>query len=72
MSRHRHPSRTSAGKSMANAPVQAVPPEPVDVVDGIPDRTSRPVLWKYLLLGVIFAVWVAFLVFCQIAGAPPK
>jgi hypothetical protein len=45
-------------------------PEPVDVVEGIPDRTIRPKRWHYLLLGLIFAAWVAFLVACNLLGAP--
>jgi hypothetical protein len=44
------------------------PPEPVDAVDGIPDRSSNPAAWKYLLLAAIFLAWVAFLVYCQLAG----
>jgi hypothetical protein len=48
---------------------QHVPP-PVDVVDGIPDRQARPAKWKYVLLAVVFLAWVAFLVYCQIAGKP--
>jgi len=49
---------------------QPPPPEPVNVVDGIPDRSGRPGWWKILLLALIFAVWVAFLVWALIAGAP--
>ena len=37
------------------------PPEPRDVVDGVPDRTPRPAAWKYLLLALIFLLWVALL-----------
>ena len=44
--------------------------EPVDVVDGIPDRTTRPSLWKYVLLGAIFLAWLGFLIYCQIATGP--
>jgi len=47
--------------------------EPVDVVNGLPDCASRPAPWKYALLGVLFAGWLAFLVACLIvgrAGAP--
>jgi len=43
-------------------------PQPVDVVDGIPDRSLRPGRWKYVLIAVIFLAWVAFLVYCQLAG----
>jgi hypothetical protein len=50
----------------------AAPPiaDPVDVVDGIPDRSRNPRLWKYLVLAVLFLAWVAFLVFCLVWGAP--
>ncbi len=44
------------------------PPDPVDVVDGIPDRSPNPAVWKYVTLAVIFAVWVAFLIYCLFAG----
>ena len=37
-------------------------PPPVDVVDGIPDRTSRQAVWKYAVLALIFAAWVAVLI----------
>jgi hypothetical protein len=43
-------------------------PQPVNRVDGIPDRSTRPALWKYLLLVAIFLAWVAFLIYCQLAG----
>ena len=45
-------------------------PEPVDVVNGIPDRSRRRPLWAYILLALIFLGWLAFLVTCRIAGAP--
>ena len=43
-------------------------PAPRDVIDGIPDRTSRGRMWKLLVLAAIFAAWMAFLVFAQWAG----
>ena len=46
------------------------PPEPVDVVGGVADRTSNVRLWKYLIAALIFLGWVAFLAYCRIAGAP--
>jgi hypothetical protein len=52
---------------------QGRPPQvcdPVDVVDGIPDRSSRPRAWKVALLVLIFVGWVCFLVYCATAGAP--
>ena len=45
-------------------------PSPVDVMDGIPDRSANPAPLKHILVAVIFLAWVAFLVFCAIAGAP--
>ncbi len=46
------------------------PPTPVDVVDGIPDRSANPAAWKGILAAAIFLAWVAFLVFCAVAAAP--
>ena len=46
----------------------APPPQPVDVVDGIPDRSSSRRSWKYLLLAAIFVFWMAFLIYCVYAG----
>ena len=64
MTRHKAKPDKPAGK-------QAPPPlEPIDVVDGVPDRapSSRP--WQYAVLALIFAAWVAFLLYCQMAGRP--
>jgi hypothetical protein len=41
---------------------------PVNVQDGIPDRSARPVAWKYVVLAAIFLGWVAFLIYCALAG----
>lgn len=46
------------------------PALPVDVVDGIPDRSSKRGRWIYLLVAIIFCVWVAVLIYIQIAGRP--
>ena len=35
---------------------------------GIPDRSEEIAIWKYLLLGAVFAVWLAFLIYCWLAG----
>lgn len=43
-------------------------PEPVDVIDGIPDRASRRPRWIFVLLGGIFIAWVLFLIYVRIAG----
>ena len=57
-------------KKPAASPPAPSPPDPADVVDGIPERTAAPRLWKYLVLALIFAGWVAFLVVCQMTGNP--
>lgn len=44
------------------------PPQAKDVVDGIPDRSSRRSAWKYLLLAALFLAWIAFLVYVLQAG----
>lgn len=56
----------------ARKPDQAQPAEPVDVVDGIPDRQADPPRWKLLALAGVFLAWIAFLLYCQLGGAPPK
>ena len=43
-------------------------PDPVDVVDGIPDRSTRSGKWVLVLLGAVFLAWVAFLVYNAVAG----
>ncbi len=43
-------------------------PAPVDVVDGIPDRARSPARWKYVALALIFLAWIAFLIYCLLAG----
>jgi len=48
------------------------PTEPIDVVDGIADRQASPARWKYVLIALIFVAWVAFLLYCQQAGAPGR
>lgn len=58
--------RRSAGGS--SPPAGA--PEPVDVVDGIPDRSARGRAWKLAVLAGVFVAWVAFLIYCALAGAP--
>ncbi|KPK86572.1 MAG: hypothetical protein AMJ81_00970 [Phycisphaerae bacterium SM23_33] len=46
------------------------PPEPVDVVGGVPDHSANPALWKYLVLAGIFVLWVCLLMLCLFAGGP--
>lgn len=43
-------------------------PPPVDVVDGIPDRSASRPRWKLLLLAAIFVVWLAFLIWVAFSG----
>jgi hypothetical protein len=55
-------------KTSANAGRSAA--KPAGAADEIPGRAAKRPLWAYVLLAVIFAGWVAFLVFCRITGAP--
>lgn len=52
---------------------RTVPTEPVNMVDGIPDRSPSPRRWKYALLAGIFLAWLAFLIYCLVTGGvrPP-
>jgi len=45
-------------------------PDPVDISDGIPDRRERVETWKLLAAGAVFAAWLAFLIYCAVAGNP--
>ena len=36
--------------------------------DDVPDRSGKPVWWKYALLAGAFVGWIAFLVYCHLAG----
>lgn len=47
---------------------QALPPEPVNVVDGIPDRAAHRPLWKYLVLVGVFLAWLGVLIGLFLAG----
>lgn len=42
--------------------------KPVNVVDGIPNRSASLRAWKYILLAAVFGAWVGFLLYCRIAG----
>ena len=44
--------------------------QPADVVDGIPGRSAGPAWRRLLWILLIFAAWVAFLIYCQVAGTP--
>jgi len=43
-------------------------PEPVNVVDGIPDRAAHRPMWTWILIAAVFLTWIAFLIYCQLAG----
>lgn len=58
------PGHASAAKSAG----QAGPPTPVDVCDGIPDRSSRPAGRRVLWIVLIFLGWVGVLVWIGLAG----
>jgi len=64
--------KTTGRKTKRNPPRPTGPhaPDPVDVVDGIPDRSPNPAAWKYVALIALFLAWLCFLVICKIAGAP--
>jgi hypothetical protein len=47
-------------------PLQA--PDPVDVVDGMPARSPARPAWRYLLMAAAYLGWLAFLVYCWLAG----
>ena len=56
------------GKASPATETAPLPPQPVDVVDGIPDRSRSTGVWKYVIIAMIFAAWMALLVYCQLAG----
>ena len=78
MSKHgRHKPATAGGlhgaaQRQAEREAVPLPPEPVDVVDGIPDRAARTPAWKYIVIAAIFLAWVAFLVYCWLASNLPR
>jgi hypothetical protein len=46
------------------------PPAPVDVRDGIPDRSERRGRWPILVLLGVFLAWLGFLIYCAVGGSP--
>jgi hypothetical protein len=66
MTRKRKRQSAEAQPEMA----QEIYPDPVDISDGIPDRCERVKAWKYLAMAAVFAGWVAFLIYCAVAGNP--
>lgn len=64
--------RRRQSRKQEDSPRKAEQPrEPVNLVDGMPDHSQHPALWKYLVLAAIFLAWLGFLVYCQLAGGPP-
>lgn len=49
---------------------RAAPPlgEPIDLVDGIPDRAAHAPWWRTALLVALGLAWAAVLVYCWLAG----
>ena len=44
------------------------PPRPVDVSDGIPDRVESPSRRRLVMVLVIFAAWIAVLLYFLLAA----
>jgi hypothetical protein len=42
-------------------------PEPVNMIDGVPDSAPRKPGWFYLALGGVFVLWLAFLLYVYLA-----
>ncbi len=45
-------------------------PDPMDVVGGIADRSARPRVWMFVLVGAVFVGWLCFLIWSATAGGP--
>ena len=43
-------------------------PEPIDIVDGVPDHTRNPSRRRLGVVLIIFVTWVAFLLYCLLAA----
>ncbi len=64
----RKSSKPSPGRATPPAPRDdSPPPEPVDVVDGIPDRSPRRRMWVFVVLTLVFLAWLTFLIFVQLS-----
>jgi len=44
------------------------PPDPVNVIDGMPDVSLNRAWWKYAALAAGFSAWMSVLVYCWLAG----
>ena len=61
-------------KRSKSAPAKDQPKPVRDAVDefqGIPDCAERQGRWRWVLIAALFAGWVAFLVYCWLAGRLP-
>jgi hypothetical protein len=68
---HAHSAKASkpSQKTKPEPQPQTVLKDPVDVVDGIPDRSPRRGRWILLILAAVFIAWMAFLIAVKILGA---
>lgn len=55
-------------KQKTDTPDELPPPQPKDVIDGIPDRAARRPRWQIVAIFALFAAWIAFLLICQLIG----
>ncbi len=55
-------------QSKHNSQDKPVPPEAVDVIDGIPDRCGAGRKWKIVVGILVFGGWIAFLIYSLLAG----
>ncbi len=64
------PKRSAAESAETKDNAPDPPPAPVNVVDGVPDRSPRRAVWKLLALLGAFVAWLAVLVYVAAAGRP--
>ncbi len=60
--------RTQPRPTKAASPPSDRATQPVDVFDGVPDHAAPPSRWRLPLLLGLFAVWIAFLLYCLLAA----
>lgn len=65
MKKHHPPKNTASRNDADKAPK---PPRPVNVVEGVPDAVEKPSHRRLVLVLLIFATWVAFLIYCLLAA----
>ncbi len=56
--------RNSSSESGTQKPL----PEPIDIVDGIPDHARNPSRRRLGVVLIVFVTWVAFLLYCLLAA----